>query len=303
MDTGPHWPIAIRPSPSWRPSCSSTSLFPSSPADSPGSRAIWRWREYFIARSGDGSSRSHRLVKSCEAALRFARREQADGLTRAARQHRERHRGGASADRARRSRGTAHGPGRGDPEGCTASTQVLANELRDDAEGKPLEDLLRDVSDDFLSDLEVRFQSEGLPRPLTSAVTREARSIVVESLNNARKHARAATRVDVALHWGIDGFVLEIHDDGAPGTPKSRPGGLGLRGLDERARAVGGSLATDFTDGGRVRFELPYRYPPGEPSSASDERLGRRRSPSVSRGPERTAQHPRWHRRRRRCRR
>ena len=88
--------------------------------------------------------------------------------------------------------------------------------------------------------------------------------IVQESLNNILKHAAAATaRLSIQRHgrW----LTLRIDDDGrgfdyarATGDPE-HPRGLGLTGLSERARILGGrfTCATAPGQGVRLTFEIP----------------------------------------------
>jgi signal transduction histidine kinase len=87
---------------------------------------------------------------------------------------------------------------------------------------------------------------EDLPPRVGAALFR----IAQESLTNAMKHAREATRVDIGL-VGEPGCVrLTVHDDGAPTTGWSTAG-YGLVGMTERATLLGGSLhAGPHQDGG-----------------------------------------------------
>jgi signal transduction histidine kinase len=67
--------------------------------------------------------------------------------------------------------------------------------------------------------------------------------IALEALNNALKHARART-VTVSLHLRPEATILEVVDDGVgfePAAVRER-GGMGLRGMAERAEEMGGEL-------------------------------------------------------------
>jgi signal transduction histidine kinase len=83
-----------------------------------------------------------------------------------------------------------------------------------------------------------------------------------EALTNASRHA-ASSRIDVSLDVGPHIVRLCVHtpQGGLPRRPtrSSAPNGhgLGLRSLAERARAVGGSIATDTRDGFRLICVLP----------------------------------------------
>lgn len=97
-------------------------------------------------------------------------------------------------------------------------------------------------------------------RPLPADVDLAAYRIVQEALTNVTRHAGATTAV-IRVRPDRDDVLVEIEDDGAgaPGPP-----GNGILGMDERARALGGSLTTGpGPDGGfRVRARLPLRPGP-----------------------------------------
>lgn len=67
--------------------------------------------------------------------------------------------------------------------------------------------------------------------------------IVQESLTNVARHSNA-TRVELRLRQRPDELLLEIRDDGRGVTPEevSDPSSLGLIGIRERARLVGGTV-------------------------------------------------------------
>jgi two-component system sensor histidine kinase UhpB len=66
--------------------------------------------------------------------------------------------------------------------------------------------------------------------------------IAQEALNNVAQHAGAGrVEIDLAAERG-GGVELRVRDDGSGFDPDRRNGGLGLGGMAERARLVGGSL-------------------------------------------------------------
>jgi signal transduction histidine kinase len=105
----------------------------------------------------------------------------------------------------------------------------------------------------------------GSETPITLEVTADALPadaelaayfIVCESLTNARKYAGAgAVRVRVQAEAGE--LLVEIVDDGAGGADPE--GGTGLRGLADRADALGGRLEVESRPGTgtRVSARLP----------------------------------------------
>lgn len=92
---------------------------------------------------------------------------------------------------------------------------------------------------------------------VTAAVDLAAYRIVQESLTNAAKHAPSSPVRLGLRHTGGD-LVIELANDLVPGAPSGGGTGLGLLGLAERARAVGGQVVAG-PDGSqwRVRAVLP----------------------------------------------
>lgn len=104
--------------------------------------------------------------------------------------------------------------------------------------------------------LEVRVQ--GSPGELPAPVDGAAYRILQESLTNVVRHANQATIVKV--HFGRNGGTLElvVRDNGR-GASQPSPG-HGLRGMGERAAALGGRLTDAPVEGGfEVRAELPVK--------------------------------------------
>jgi signal transduction histidine kinase/ligand-binding sensor domain-containing protein len=83
--------------------------------------------------------------------------------------------------------------------------------------------------------------------------------IALEALNNALKHARARS-ITVSLHLKPEVTILEVVDDGVgfePAAVRER-GGMGLRGMAERAEEMGGQLSIDseLGTGTTIRLEV-----------------------------------------------
>jgi len=78
--------------------------------------------------------------------------------------------------------------------------------------------------------------------------------IAREALNNVLKHA-CAHSVSVLLTLGADEVVLEVKDDGKGFDPRAgrASGGLGLAGMEERARRVGGEFSLQSAPGRGTR--------------------------------------------------
>jgi signal transduction histidine kinase len=95
-----------------------------------------------------------------------------------------------------------------------------------------------------------------LPAPTDLAAYR----IIQESLTNALRHASPATAT-IRLDYTPDCLDIEVTDTGPGATDRSGSdgGGHGIRGMTERATALGGTLSTGT--GPRGGFRVHARFP------------------------------------------
>lgn len=85
-------------------------------------------------------------------------------------------------------------------------------------------------------------EPEELELPLPQSHANNIYRICQEALTNVGRHARART-LSVHLAWDGAVFVLTIDDDGVGfAATVPRPGAMGLLGMGERARELGGTL-------------------------------------------------------------
>jgi signal transduction histidine kinase len=100
--------------------------------------------------------------------------------------------------------------------------------------------------------VDVGGEAGDLPAPVDAAAYR----ILQESLTNVVRHADRADHVDVRFERRPGAFTLRVRDNGR-GTTRPSPG-HGLRGMAERATALGGRCTAGPVDGGfEVCVELP----------------------------------------------
>lgn len=76
-----------------------------------------------------------------------------------------------------------------------------------------------------------------------------------ESVTNARRHARCASRVTVRVVGNPERVQLTVDDDGDPSTPVGNASGYGLIGMRERATLLGGTFHAGPTAGRGWRVE------------------------------------------------
>jgi len=117
----------------------------------------------------------------------------------------------------------------------------------------------------------VSLTADGPVRPLPAGVDAAAYRIVQEALTNAVRHSAGRSAL-VQLRYRPADLEIEVADDGTTAVPTPATGdpstaaskranstGNGLRGMTERARALGGSLDAGPRPGGgfRVLARLP----------------------------------------------
>jgi len=101
-----------------------------------------------------------------------------------------------------------------------------------------------------------------LPEPIETAIFR----VVQEGLTNVHRHA-STTTASIRLRASADAVALEIHDQGRGlhdagthrnGARRREALGVGIQGMRERIRQLGGTFDVAFTDGGTtVRVSVP----------------------------------------------
>ena len=107
---------------------------------------------------------------------------------------------------------------------------------------------------------EIELSIEGFLPPLPKETEVELVRIVREALVNVRRHSDAR-RVRVAVGASGGKLWAEVSDDGRGFDPSEVDGGIGVVGMRERARALGGDLEirSEPGEGTTVRFELALR--------------------------------------------
>ncbi|WP_344942907.1 sensor histidine kinase [Actinomadura miaoliensis] len=108
-----------------------------------------------------------------------------------------------------------------------------------------------------------------LPAPVSAAGYR----IVQEALTNVVRHAHASSAT-VRITRADGAVVLQVDDDGAgPCDPAALERGNGLRGMRERAAAVGGRVSAEPGPSGgfRVHARLPLPHAPATDDQTGDQ--------------------------------
>ena len=159
--------------------------------------------------------------------------------------------------------------------------QVLRS---DSSSPSDLEGTLMAIGAEIVEGTEIAFRSDiqGTPRSLKSAVAEAVQFIVKEAVRNAVQHADAKA-IELQIVYADDGLRLMVRDDGsgiAEGTLQvgAAPRHWGLKGMQERAREIGGRLILWTRPGAGTEVEL---------------RVGKRSAYQRSRGVRRAGQrHP-----------
>jgi signal transduction histidine kinase len=129
----------------------------------------------------------------------------------------------------------------------------------------PFSDMLARTIDDFesRSGLRVDYRTSGVPARLAPRVQVELLRIVSEALNNVRKHADATT-VRIRAEVSEGELLICIADNGRGfAQEEAFDRGLGLQGMRERARLIGGSLLirSEISGGTTVEVRAPATAP------------------------------------------
>ncbi|MBO0806624.1 MAG: sensor histidine kinase [Nocardiopsaceae bacterium] len=107
-------------------------------------------------------------------------------------------------------------------------------------------------------DTTIRSEVSGVKRSLPTATEVVLLRVAQEALANVRKHA-AARQVDVGLCYADGAVRLTVADDGRGFDAEAASDGYGLRGMRDRVRQAGGTIAVTSApgEGTVVRAEVP----------------------------------------------
>ena len=122
-----------------------------------------------------------------------------------------------------------------------------------------LEWLVRDVARRHGGSVDLRIDGnlDGVPEQYRTSVYR----IVQEALTNCVRHARAdRLEVDVIRRW--DSLEVSITDNGVGLEPSRARLGLGLRGIEDRAKELNGTLKISNPPGGGTTLSILLPLPP-----------------------------------------
>ena len=146
-------------------------------------------------------------------------------------------------------------------DAASAEAQAAIGDLRELAQGlhpailaeAGLGRALESLAERSTVDVDVKTELDGRLPP---AVEATAYFVAAEALTNTAKHA-SAQHATVHAWQTDDQLRLEIVDDGAGGADID--GGTGLRGLEDRVAALGGSLRITSRPGAgtTIAVELP----------------------------------------------
>jgi signal transduction histidine kinase len=103
----------------------------------------------------------------------------------------------------------------------------------------------------------------GAPFALPATVALAVYRVTQEALTNVLKHANSPSEAKVTLAYAKPAVTLTVTDDGAPGNPRSGPGGHGLTGMAERVAMFGARIDAGPLPGGgwRVHTQLSAATP------------------------------------------
>ena len=112
------------------------------------------------------------------------------------------------------------------------------------------------------SEMEVEVHSENVTEALGDETKVTVYRLVQEALNNAASHA-SAKNAKVTVSQNAEEITVEISDDGR-GFDPSRHRGVGILGMEERVRRLGGALTIQSAPGKGTRVTAELPLPSGE---------------------------------------
>ena len=125
-----------------------------------------------------------------------------------------------------------------------------------------LHGLCREISEKYK--IEVRFTGDEYPMDVPKDVALCLFRVTQEALGNVVRHS-GAREAQVQFHWNTDGISLRISDQGRGFDPLTRnpAAGIGLIGMTERLRLVGGRLLVESEAdcGTDILAEVPVALP------------------------------------------
>lgn len=123
--------------------------------------------------------------------------------------------------------------------------------------GYSLEALIRDLAES--SGVLIRYETAGTPYPLYPSDTIILYRNAQEAITNALRHGQA-TEVVIALEYGAEELRMTVSNNGTlPPEGEDIRRGLGLLGMEERVRLVGGRVQVVTGPRFAVRTILPRR--------------------------------------------
>lgn len=142
--------------------------------------------------------------------------------------------------------------------------QLLLDLEPPSAAHRQLHEALLDTAKTFFGDTETQVTVTGVLTDVPDDVAAVFHRSTREAVSNARRHARAE-RVDIVLFDDPDRWGLAVIDDGV-GVPEELPvvaGHLGVRGMINRAEALGGTCTVRRGEHGgtEVRITVPRPAP------------------------------------------
>lgn len=140
------------------------------------------------------------------------------------------------------------------------STEVHASFLIE----RPFADAVRELSEAFAARTGIvpSLSLHGEPAGMSPSQRIALLSVVGEALNNVREHGRGASGVEVSIALGAAGASARVRDDGcgfdveAALLGAARRGRIGLAGIHERVRLLGGECVVDSRPGGPTSVSL-----------------------------------------------
>lgn len=139
--------------------------------------------------------------------------------------------------------------------------QSVATLRSEPLQGQALPSLIQDLANQLQQTTGIQPTCKVmLEQPIAEATKLATYRIVQEALTNITKYAEATT-VDIQVSSGAGLLQIRVRDNGKGFEPAQTSSGFGLRGMEERAIALGGTLKLETSPGQGccILVELPLK--------------------------------------------
>lgn len=141
-----------------------------------------------------------------------------------------------------------------------SSVRTKSHQMYNDTENDYFEDSVKKIVNTALLHYGYKTEIEVdrvLAAQLSTTLRIELLRIIQESVTNILKHAKRATEAYVFMFKEGDSIFLQIGDNGLPQKSSKYSGGIGLKSIADRVKALHGEFSINKTNGMNLNISFP----------------------------------------------